>query len=530
MSMICPNCQSENKTGAKFCNECGFPLTGRIASVAAAAAGDEEMCEAAFADVPANATRVTDADAPMGGEATGSEATQDSSESEGATEATQFAADDSAAPAQNVASSRAGQNSGPLDPARLPRIGVAGVDVDEDGNEFDFADIDDLSDERTRSDADDRADENLFDGPKSAAVTADLSGLDECLVDSNYVPPQTAWRSGDTMEMPRVEGKAAPKQKEFRAPDPREKKHGRGRIVVIVLVVLALAAAAAVGTTYQMELWGGKVLPDVAGMTQADATYQLEGKGFTVRAEKVKSDDAEGLVLGMDPSAGSRAEKGTEVVIHVAVPRTIPEVVGKTKDEATKLLEAEDFEHVTFAEEKSNETEGIVLAVDPEAGGKAKASTPITVTVAVPFTVPDVVNKPLDEATAALEAATYVTNVVYYYTEDVAEGLVVSTDPVAGNKLDSGSTVTVSVAKSRASVLVAAAYSYLESAGTISIGGTTYEISSVDDVKYTAYNQTSFAITGRAATTLDGETVYGSSKQKSGTIVWDDSDNIVSIS
>ncbi|MFR3090604.1 MAG: zinc-ribbon domain-containing protein [Eggerthella lenta] len=23
--MICPNCQSENKDGAKFCNDCGFP-------------------------------------------------------------------------------------------------------------------------------------------------------------------------------------------------------------------------------------------------------------------------------------------------------------------------------------------------------------------------------------------------------------------------------------------------------------------------------------------------------------------------
>ena len=291
-----------------------------------------------------------------------------------------------------------------------------------------------------------------------------------------------------------------------------------------------IAAAAAAGITYQMELWGGKVVPDVAGMTQADATYQLEGKGFTVCATQVKSDETEGLVLLTDPGSGGRAEEGSEVVIHVAVPRIVPDVVGKTRDEAAKLLEAEDFARVTFAEEKSDTAEGTVLSVTPEAGEKAKASTDITVTVAVPFTVPDVANQPLDAAKAALQEASYVPEVAYYYTEDVPEGTVVGTSPAAGEKLASGSSVTVNVAMSRASVLVPAAKDYLSSIGTISLGGTTYEIVSVDDVKYTGYNQTSFTVTAAAVTTLDGETVRGSAKQKSGTIVWDDSDNVVSIS
>ena len=112
----------------------------------------------------------------------------------------------------------------------------------------------------------------------------------------------------------------------------------------------------------------------------------------------------------------------------------------------------------------------------------------------------------------------------------VPEGTVVGTSPAAGEKLASGSSVTVNVAMSRASVLVPAAKDYLSSIGTISLGGTTYEIVSVDDVKYTGYNQTSFTVTAAAVTTLDGETVRGSAKQKSGTIVWDDSDNVVSVS
>ncbi len=524
MSMICPNCRSENKEGAKFCNECGFPLTGRMAAVAAASTSDDTLRSIAVEGAAAPPDDAAVAEGVRGGAPA-----EDASTTEEAAEAGDPADPAAAADAQaltgnsfepSAAPTARPQGSGPLDPAKLPVIGVAGVDVDEDGNEFDFGDIDDAP----------AAGKGRQAAAPSAAVTADLSGLDECLVDSGYTPPAAAWRSGDTMEMPRVEGKAAPKQKEFRAPDPREKKHGRGRVVAIVIVLLVAAAAAAAGITYQMELWGGKVVPDVAGMTQADATYQLEGKGFTVRATQVKSDETEGLVLLTDPGSGGRAEEGSEVVIHVAVPRIVPDVVGKTRDEAAKLLEAEDFARVTFAEEKSDTAEGTVLSVTPEAGEKAKASTDITVTVAVPFTVPDVANQPLDAAKAALQEASYVPEVAYYYTEDVPEGTVVGTSPAAGEKLASGSSVTVNVAMSRASVLVPAAKDYLSSIGTISLGGTTYEIVSVDDVKYTGYNQTSFTVTAAAVTTLDGETVRGSAKQKSGTIVWDDSDNVVSIS
>ena len=524
MSMICPNCRSENKEGAKFCNECGFPLTGRMAAVAAASTSDDTL-----RSIAAEGAAAPPDDAAVAEGVRGGAPAEDASTTEEAAEAGDPADPAAAADAQaltgnsfepSAAPTARPQGSGPLDPAKLPVIGVAGVDVDEDGNEFDFGDIDDAP----------AAGKGRQAAAPSAAVTADLSGLDECLVDSGYTPPAAAWRSGDTMEMPRVEGKAAPKQKEFRAPDPREKKHGRGRVVAIVIVLLVAAAAAAAGITYQMELWGGKVVPDVAGMTQADATYQLEGKGFTVRATQVKSDETEGLVLLTDPGSGGRAEEGSEVVIHVAVPRIVPDVVGKTRDEAAKLLEAEDFARVTFAEEKSDTAEGTVLSVTPEAGEKAKASTDITVTVAVPFTVPDVANQPLDAAKAALQEASYVPEVAYYYTEDVPEGTVVGTSPAAGEKLASGSSVTVNVAMSRASVLVPAAKDYLSSIGTISLGGTTYEIVSVDDVKYTGYNQTSFTVTAAAVTTLDGETVRGSAKQKSGTIVLDDSDNVVSIS
>lgn len=486
--MICPQCHSENKDDAKFCNECGASLKDAFG--------------------PA----VADDDGQTGAEE---------------------------APEQQPADDATAFEQGRSDALKLPSIEVEGVNVDEDGNAFDFEDIDDGGDMADGEDAVDDAPSD--DGPqpadpsKTAKVApvgrggADLSGLDECLVDAGYVPPRASWRSGDTMEMPRIEGEPAPRQKEFRAPDPNAGKRGKGKAVATVLIVLALVAAGAAAVTYYLELWGGKTLPDVVGYTQSDAAYALESRGFGVKAMPVKSDEAEGVVLLTDPAAGARQEPGTEVVIHVAVARSIPDVAGKQRDEAAKLFEEEGLQNVTVVEQKSDEAEGTVLSVSPEAGGKAKASTPVTVTVAVPFTVPDVTNMTWGDASAALEAEGYVARASYEYNEDVAPGTALRTDPAAGQKLASGSTVTVVVSMSRASELEAAALAYLQSAGTVSIGGTTYEIASVDAVKYLGNDQTSFTVTGSAVTTLDGETVRGSAKQKSGTITWNSANEIVGI-
>mgnify|MGYP002248430523 CR=1 FL=1 len=105
-----------------------------------------------------------------------------------------------------------------------------------------------------------------------------------------------------------------------------------------------------------MELWGGKIVPDVTGMTQADATYMLQNKGFAVRSTTVPSDSTEGLVLLMD-GAGARQQEGAEVVIHVSTSRTVPKVVGSSQDSALKALSDNGFENVDVQLERSDEPE-----------------------------------------------------------------------------------------------------------------------------------------------------------------------------
>lgn len=542
--MICPKCSTDNRDGAKFCDECGArldaaasgPLDPRsiptidVAGVnvgedgrpfdAARAACDGDECDVPYADDEAAAEA---ADGAVSADA-GDDAPVDGADDEGdaleAGASSDAAADAEAAGGEEDASddADAGEGEGEADAAGEPQPRTS---------PFVPAAPDDAMPAAFAPKPIGRA------GQASAAdadATADLSGLDEYLVAPGYVPPQGSWRSGDTMQMPRIESDGEEKKRDFRAPDANKKKGRAGRAVAAVLVVLAIIGAGAAGATYYLELWGGKVLPDVVGMTQTDATYVLQSKGFAVRTTAVTSDETEGTVLLMDPGAGAREEEGSEVVIHIAQARIVPDVAGKTQAEAEALLAAEGFENVTVATERTDAAEGSVLSIEPAAGEKAKAGAAVTLTVAVPYTVPDISGMSYDEAVAAIEAAGLAASSAYVYSETAAEGSLAGTSPAAGEKVAGGSTVVINIVRSRATELVAAAQAYLQSAGSVTIGGTTYAIQSVDGVSYTGDNTTAFTITGVASTVLDGETVYGSARQRMGTIVWDDDNNIVSIS
>ena len=395
-----------------------------------------------------------------------------------------------------------------LDPARVPAIDVA-----EDKGPADYS-----SDKTQVINID-------------SAKTADLSGL-ERLVDSSYVPPAPSWRSGDTMELPKIEGEPPKAQREFKAPDPaEEKKRSRRKHVLVALLVLVVAAVIAAGSTYYLELWGGKTVPDVTGEAQNDAVWVLESKGFRVNTTQVKSDEVEGIVLITDPQAGSRVDKGTAINVSIATPRAVPDIMGKTQDDAKAAIDKEGLDNVTFTTEKSNEAEGTVIALSLDAGTKVKAATALTVTIAEAYTVPDVAGKSEDDAKAALADAGYKVKTKTTYTEDVAEGTVVSTDPEAGTKLASGSTVTLSVAKSRANELISETKAYFSKGATVVIDGVNCEIVSCDSVDYEGDGVVSYTITAKnyEKTALFG-TLFADSEQMSGTITWGSDNSIRSSS
>ncbi|MFJ5687619.1 Stk1 family PASTA domain-containing Ser/Thr kinase [Streptomyces sp. NPDC093099] len=90
-------------------------------------------------------------------------------------------------------------------------------------------------------------------------------------------------------------------------------------------------------------------VPDVTGESVEDATAELEDQGLTVKvaAERVNSPEDAGSVARQSAAEGAQLARGDTVTLTVSRgPRmiSVPDVTGKTTDEATKLLKEAGFE------------------------------------------------------------------------------------------------------------------------------------------------------------------------------------------
>jgi len=529
----CPNCSTENRDQAKFCDECGFPLTGKIAEAAQdissaltaqlAVVENEEEAEQETREELAEESGASEADAESKEHELPEESEQDTGEIESDLfeDEEEFIAVDPTMPFEEI----------PEDVEGAPEEG------DEDLPDADKAESEEAE---PYSDPDDVDIETDYDLYAPGATRIDLSGIDERVYDdlTGYIPEielsdESSVRDGLTMQFEAIEEEVPAKAKTFKAKEKEpfsisvapatRKRLLIGAAAVLVVAIVAFA-------TYQMELWGGKSIPNVVGMTEAEATSVLSGQGFKVRSAQVKSDDTEGLVLVMDPSSGSRISTDEEVVIHIATARSIPNVIGKSEAQAVVAFTDEGYENVKYEKELSSKPEGTVISVEPAVGSRAKSSAEIVVKVAQPFAVPDISNMYLDEAQETIEAAHLVPEIRIVYTEDYPDGNIMGTDPATGTKVEEGSTVYIEIARSRAAELESAARAYLAPGATISIGLQGYQVESLETVKYAGGNTVSYTMYAKPYITAFGETAFFSTQILSGQIEFDDSNNVLSIS
>ena len=247
-------------------------------------------------------------------------------------------------------------------------------------------------------------------------------------------------------ERPKREGRRDPYARSARKGDVLGEGNSRSKLrplLALLLVILVLGGGGGV-LTYGMELWGGKSVPGTVGESQANAEAMLSDKGFEVNVQAEPADDAIGKVLSQDPEAGARLPEGSEVTIVVATNRTIPEVVGLSEEEARAKLAEAGAERIETKVVSSSEAEGIVLEVSPGAGEPFVSRSIVTLTVAGPYIVPDVVGKKESDAVDAVKAAG-LTPEVSYITSDKTVRTVVETSPAAGEAVGEGSTVQLKV-------------------------------------------------------------------------------------
>lgn len=201
-------------------------------------------------------------------------------------------------------------------------------------------------------------------------------------------------------------------------------------------------------------------VPNVIGLLYADAAARLEAAGFTVKTgESLNHATApKNSVLGQNPAPGVKALKGNEVVLDVSLGAkrgTVPDVVGMSRDEAIKAIEAAGFDTPReFIEKLDQHPRGEVLATLPRVGATVPQPSTVRLTVSAgpdAIGVPSLVGMPVEDAIALLgQLGLTPGSTRSDSTSAQPEGFVSSQRPAANAPIAPGGSVSLTVSHPRA--------------------------------------------------------------------------------
>ena len=238
-------------------------------------------------------------------------------------------------------------------------------------------------------------------------------------------------------------------------------------------VVIGAAAALLVGGSaggwyawYVLKGPGRSVpVPEIIGQSAEDAQKAVEDAGLTWGTPSRDFSDTipEGSVISCRPGPGDGArlkQAVTAVVSRGVEQKKVPDVAGKTQDEATKAITDAGLTVGPITQEYSGTVEsGRVVSTDPKAGTSINHSSAVAIAVSrgrQSATVPDVTGMTVDQAKTTLEAAGLKLGTqTQAFSDTVASGQIISTSPAAGaGGAYHGDAVAVTVSKGPETVSV----------------------------------------------------------------------------
>ena len=227
----------------------------------------------------------------------------------------------------------------------------------------------------------------------------------------------------------------------------------RLRIAPFVVVAILLAMLAG-GAWFLLGSFTRQIAaPNLVGLQRTEAASRAAQQGFTVRVVEREAEDPPGTVLRQSPAAGTYLGEGARITLTVSSgppPVPMPDVAGKPLAEAESILAGAGF--VVKVERRNDESiaKDTALGTEPRGGGTAPRDSVVTLLISdgpAPVPVPAVAGKSYDEAAAALTGAKLKAKKVEVFSDTVAPGVVVGTDPAAGALAPRDSTVAVNVSK-----------------------------------------------------------------------------------
>ena len=236
------------------------------------------------------------------------------------------------------------------------------------------------------------------------------------------------------------------------------RKHKALSFVIGAIILFFVAFGATMGIV-ELVNPNDVQIPDLVNKTQDEAEQivkELKLK-LVVKSEEYNENVEEGKIISQDPAYQENytikehseisvvISKGTETV-------EVPDVVGKTREEAEKLLK--DAGLVAEITEESDEKveAGIVLSQDIEDGETVNKGSTVKLVVSkgsgiVNVEVPSLVGKTEQEAKNLLTEAGLKVNVVNDEDESKNDGVVLRQSKDAGTEVQEGTTITITVNK-----------------------------------------------------------------------------------
>ena len=153
---------------------------------------------------------------------------------------------------------------------------------------------------------------------------------------------------------------------------------------------------AAASDKVDITLAKGQIVPDLSALALDAARVVLREAGLQPgQVTNRPSDEARGTIIEQRPGPNSSVQPGAVVDLVLAAGPVVPDLAGKTLDQARRLLAGQLLTIGTVTTKVSSAPQGTILEQRPGANAEASARSSVDVVLAGGFEAPNLVGSPL---------------------------------------------------------------------------------------------------------------------------------------
>ena len=209
------------------------------------------------------------------------------------------------------------------------------------------------------------------------------------------------------------------------------------------------------------EIQSGLVeVPSVLNLSLEEAREVLDALDIDVQMDfQTNSDFQENTVFDQDPKAGTKIDEGDTVKLLISQgtgPMVLLNVIGDSVADAQRDLEAMGLVVTVVNQEDPVIPVGEVISQIPSSGSEISQGEDVSLFVSsgpAAKTLPSLENRPVADAMNILVSDWQVIT-TYVHSEDIPEGVVITTNPIGGTEFAPGGTVEIIVSDGPAPVMV----------------------------------------------------------------------------